>query len=222
MIRSSIFAAALAVVCVASAQADVLYSSGLQGLTGGPGAGTVTGIVGPITGGPNFNKGFGDDYVTTAGTGTVTMTSFIFAGGVSVANGALGFEFYNPDGSDAGTGFAVQLPSNSTSIWTITLNTPVIIPAAGYCVMQPVVAGIFSGVPGSTGKFGVADIVDVGSNNPSITASVNDADVLTTGAFITSQTNQYLAFEIQGPAVPEPTSAGLLAVGALALGRRRR
>ncbi len=219
----SIFAAALAAVAfTAAAQADVLYSSGLQGLTGGPGVGTVTGVVGPITGGPNFNKGFGDDYVTTAGTGSVSMTSFIFAGGVSAANGALGFEFYNPDGSDAGTGFAVQLPQAGTFIWTITLNSPVTIPASGYCIMQPVVAGIFQGVPGSTGNFGVADVVDVGGNNAAITASVTDADVLSTGAFVTSQSDQILAFEIQGPAVPEPTSMGLLAAVAPVALRRRR
>jgi hypothetical protein len=218
--------AALSVVVAASfsavSQAAVLYSSGIQSYTGGPGTGSVIGVVGPITGGPNFSQGFGDDYTTIGGTtGTVTMTKFVFAGGVSVANGALGFEFFNPDGSDSNQGFAVQLASAGTKIWTITLSTPVVIPSSGFVILQPVIAGVLTGVPGSTATFGQGNVVDVGSNDLTITAATTDANVLSTGAFINSGP-QLLAFEIQGNPVPEPTAALAAAPAVMLLGRRRR
>lgn len=60
------------------------------------------------------------------------LETFRFTGGVTAAGGVLFFEFYDTGGAYVDS-FGVQLPYVGGYNWTITITTPFLVPADGFC-----------------------------------------------------------------------------------------
>ncbi|MCP4590591.1 MAG: PEP-CTERM sorting domain-containing protein [bacterium] len=153
-----------------------------------------------------------DDYDGVETLGTNWLTEFKFAGGATGAggNGVVFFTFFDTTGAYVG-GFGSQLPDPGNWIWTVTINTPFLVPADGYCQMwanNGVVGG--GAYPITEGRwFGSIDAPTIGTTG----SAVPNLNSPTTG--------YHLDMKCEITFVPEPTTLALLGMGALALIRRR-
>jgi hypothetical protein len=130
----------------------------------------------------------------------ITLTQFKFVGGVTNAGEILLFGFYDFDTQDFVDGFSVQFAQGGNYLWTITIGEEVIVPDHGILQIETDAAS------GTTGQWFLGDAgPTIGTEDPMQFGSGD-------GAF--SQN-----FAITG--IPEPTSLGLLILGAAALIRRR-
>lgn len=139
------------------------------------------------------------DYQSTA-PGDITLTSVRFVGGTANAGGIAFIDFFDTN-SNFVDGFGFQLPQGGNFIWTITLNTPVIAPAAGFAQYTVDAA--------STGQWFLTTTAASVGNSLTAEATVGGAP-----AFYT--------LELNGDAVPTPASAAVLGFGGLLAARRRR
>ena len=69
-----------------------------------------------------------DDYGTDV-EDDILLTSFRFVGGVAEVDGTMSFQFFDSD-ENLVDSFGVTLPQGGNFIWTITLNSEAIVPAA--------------------------------------------------------------------------------------------
>lgn len=147
------------------------------------------------------NIGF-DDYDSIA-TDDIVLTSFRFVGGVAEVGGEMSFQFFNA-AEEFVDSFGITLPQAGNFIWTITINSEVIIPADG--IVQAVVAEGFTGqwFLGSTAP-------EIGLNDPEIG-----------GASLADGTSLSHRFELNGVLVPTPGAVALLGMAGVAATRRRR
>ncbi len=124
------------------------------------------------------------------------VTSMKFVGGVTTANTALAFNFYESGGAFL-SGFTMDLSQSGNFIWTITLDA-----ADGILASQTGWLEI-AGVNGATGKWFLTQ-----------TAPTIGSQVPVTGSYIH-------AFELTTNGVPAPGAVALLGLAGL-IGRRRR
>ncbi len=122
--------------------------------------------ISPATGPIGF-----DDYTTqsvldgaAAASDLLTLDRFFFVGGVSNPGEVLFMDFFDPNGAFV-DGFGVQLANGGNFRYTITIGTPVSIPAAG--IVQLFANDDPNIAPVSTGQFFVSDnAVVIGANDP--------------------------------------------------------
>lgn len=156
-------------------------------------------IAGPYTAfdAATGNIGF-DDYNSIAEDDFV-LTSFRFVGGVAEAGGTMSFQFFDAN-EDFADSFGIALPQAGNFIWTITINSEVIVPANG--LIQAVVGDDFTG----QWFLSVTD-PDIGTNDLAIGGNETDASH---------------RFELNGVPVPTPGALAVLGMAGLAGVRRRR
>jgi hypothetical protein len=143
------------------------------------------------------NIGF-DDYTSTA-EDDIILTSFRFVGGVAEAGGTMSFQFFDAEENFADS-FGITLGQAGNFIWTITINSEVIIPAGG--LVQAVVG------EGFTGQWFLSTTApDIGTNDLTIGGNTTDASH---------------RFELNGVLVPTPGAVALLGMAGFAATRRRR
>lgn len=147
------------------------------------------------------NIGF-DDYSSIA-EDDIVLTSFRFVGGVQQAGGTMSFQFFNA-AEEFVDSFGITLPQAGNFIWTITINSEVIIPAGG--ILQAEVGEGFTGqwFLGST-------IPTIGTNDPEIG-----------GGELADGTSLSHRFELNGTLIPTPGAVALLGMAGVAATRRRR
>jgi hypothetical protein len=182
--KKLLFVCALLGAAIA-AQAQVVYSS-----IPGPyfAAAAATGVLGI------------DDYTSTASGATFEMPSMRFAGGVTVANSQVLFEFLD-NTNTLQNSFTVALPQAGNFIWTITLGPGFMVPTAGRLRLTSAQA---------TGQwFLTSTAPSVGTNSTSFGGGTGP-----------NQEPLYHVFELS--AVPEPGSMAALGCGIAALVARRR
>lgn len=139
-----------------------------------------------------------DDYGTDA-EDDIVLTSFRFVGGVAEVGGTMSFQFFDADENFADS-FGITLSQAGNFIWTITLNSEVIVPANG--LVQAVVGEEF------TGQW------FLGSTAPII--GTNDLEIGGNG------TTSSHRFELNGVLVPTPGAVALLGMAGVCATRRRR
>ena len=196
------FGFAVVALCAASgaAQAITLTAQAINSGTFGPRADTVvySHIDAPYSAFAAGNYLGFDDYVTTEAGPTTSLNSMRFVGGVTVANTALQFNFYNAAGTTLITSFALTFGTAGNFIWTITDIGGESIASDG--IMEVV------GVAGATGRWFLStSATTVGSDDRTFGDS-------------TTPNNQH-SFELS---VPAPGSLALLGLGGIIAGRRRR
>jgi len=140
-----------------------------------------------------------DDYTSIA-TDDIVLTSFRFVGGVQQVGGTMSFQFFDADQNFVDS-FGITLGQVGNFIWTITLNSEVIIPAGG--LLQAVVG------EGFTGQW------FLGATPPTIGTN-DDTFGGANGGALSHR------FELNGVLIPTPGAAGLLGLAGLAAVRRRR
>jgi hypothetical protein len=147
----------------------------------------------PATGDIGF-----DDYSSIA-EDDIILTSFRFVGGVAEDDGTMSFQFFNAD-EELVDSFGVTLPAGNF-IWTITLNSEVIIPANG--IIQASVGEGFTGQ-----WFLGATLPTIGTNDNTFGGA--------NGGELSHR------FELNGVLVPTPGAVALLGMAGFAATRRRR
>jgi hypothetical protein len=140
-----------------------------------------------------------DDYTSTISGDADTMTSFKFVGGVAAVGGSLKIDIYSLSAVLVNS-FNVTLPSAGNFVWTIGLGTGVDIPASG--IIQ------ISTVGASTGQWFLRP------GAPTIGSTSQ-----TYGGFQSGATRFNQAMEL---IVPSTGTLGLVGLGGLVAGRRRR
>lgn len=140
-----------------------------------------------------------DDYGTAADD-DIVLTSWRFVGGVQQVGGTMSFQFFDADQQFVDS-FGIALPQAGNFIWTITINSEVIIPANG--IVQAVVGEDFTGQ-----WFLGATPPTIGTNDDTFGGA--------SGGALSHR------FEINGVLVPTPGAVALLGMAGLAATRRRR
>jgi hypothetical protein len=147
-----------------------------------------------------------DDYQSIAPGGGL-MAEFQFVGGVTVAGGAMFFDFFDAGGTLV-DGFGVLLPQAGNFIWTINItNNDVAFAGSGFVQASIDDDGAIGPATGGS-WFLTADDATVGDN------------LLSAGFGSPLGADLNHAFQIN--AIPAPASAALLGLGGLAAVRRRR
>lgn len=173
-----------------SARSSVLYSH----------------IDGPYAGFPAASGAGGfDDYVSTAGN-DIILEEFSFVGGVTAVGGVVFFDFFD-SALNFVDGFGVQLSQAGNFIWTITLNTPIVVPNAG------VVQAFFN-------DDALIGPVTSGQWFLSSSATTVGTDSRTFGGANGGELQH--SFELFGTVVPAPGAVALFGLAGLAGIRRRR
>ncbi|MFI4854083.1 MAG: hypothetical protein ACIAQF_03760 [Phycisphaerales bacterium JB065] len=141
-----------------------------------------------------------DDYDSVA-EGDILLTSFRFVGGIAEeGGGTMSFQFFNAD-EEFVDSFGITLTEAGNFIWTITMNSEVIIPADGF--VQAVVGEDF------TGQWFLGETAPTIGTNDDTFGGAN-------GGLLSHR------FELNGTLVPTPGAMALFGLAGIAGIRRRR
>ncbi|TVQ82258.1 MAG: PEP-CTERM sorting domain-containing protein [Phycisphaeraceae bacterium] len=170
------------------------------------GLGTVYESMGAGSGFQAFGAASGpggfDDYTSTA-PGNITLGEFQFVGGVTAAGGVVFFDFFD-SAQNFVDGFGVQLPQAGNFIYTITLNTPIVVPNAG--ILQAFFNDDAGVGPFTSGQWFLSDAAPtVGSSDPSFGSLTNGLE------------HRFALVD-----VPAPGAIALMGLAGFAASRRRR
>ena len=141
-----------------------------------------------------------DDYTSTTAS-QITLEELRFVGGVTSAGGIMSFEFFNAAGDTLVDAFSVAFTDAGNFIYTITLNSEVVIDGAGILQISVDAA--------TTGQWFLSDAAP----------TIGSEDNMFGGASGGALSHR---FELTGSPVPAPGAMALLGMGGLVAGRRRR
>jgi hypothetical protein len=147
-----------------------------------------------------------DDYTSiVTDPDTILMSQFQFVGGVANADEVLFFDFYDTGGVYVDS-FGVQFSEGGMFTWTVTMSVPFVVPNAGRCDMWADDGSVLVVSKGTWFMNSAAPTI--GTTGPTLPGYTDDL-------------GKPLNHKFEIISTPEPATISLLALGGLALLRRR-